>query len=39
MDKKLARANMRFGIGLFVLLFVMLATTFGWAWVALNVAK
>lgn len=31
MDKNLARANMRFGIGLFVLLLALLGVTFVWA--------
>jgi hypothetical protein len=30
MDRKLARANMRFGISLFVLLMALLASTFMW---------
>ena len=39
MDKKLARKNMRMGITLFVVLFIMLGVAFLWAAIYLNAVK
>ena len=39
MDKKLARKNMRMGVTLFIVLFVMLGVTFLWAAIYLNAVK
>ena len=36
MDRKLARTNMRFGIGLFVMLIALVCVTFVWAAVYLH---
>jgi hypothetical protein len=39
MDRKLARKNIRFGVSLFVLLFVLVGAAFVWASIFLGVAK
>jgi hypothetical protein len=38
-DRKLARKNIRFGVSLFVLLFVLVGATFLWATIYLGVLK
>lgn len=39
MDRKTARKNIRFGLSLFIMLFALLAATFVWATVYLQVIK
>lgn len=39
MDRKLARRNIRFGVSMFVMLFVLVGVTFLWASVYLGVIK
>ena len=39
MDKKLARKNMRMGVTLFIVLFILLGVTFLWAAIYLNAVK
>jgi hypothetical protein len=39
MDRKLARRNLRFGLSLFAMLFVLVGVTFLWASIYLGVIK
>ena len=39
MDRKLARKNLRFGISLFIMLFVLVAATFVWASIFIGAIK
>jgi len=39
MDRKLARRNIRFGVSMFLMLFVLIGVTFLWASIYLGVIK